>query len=113
MLKKHLENLKSSLPSSDTYVEIQNIAHQLAGAAGTYGFGSLTDLGGALDDWIEFRGHTLGGDGPNSAIRFTQILLDAIEEARKTGADPRATRSRAESVEFISAAEALASGSTS
>ena len=62
--------------------EVQFVAHKLAGAAATYGFPTLSRIGGALDDALD-SGFLGQGDLPE----FTALLDEALSEAAKSG-DP-------------------------
>ena len=100
-----LEHLAESL------TDVRFIAHKLAGAAGSYGFQSLTDAGGALDDLITLcpeKSRDL-----ESLRQATELLLEMISEALSTREDPTRLRADKRYVELIFAAESLLSEATS
>ncbi|OFZ83260.1 MAG: hypothetical protein A2583_03235 [Bdellovibrionales bacterium RIFOXYD1_FULL_53_11] len=56
LLATALAAIKPAVPDAnvdEALKTIQFVAHKLAGAAGSYGFGKLTEIGGRIDDLLD------------------------------------------------------------
>ncbi len=89
-LRKHLIELRSSGRdefecASDLGSQIRYLAHNLAGAAESYGFKSLSEVSGKLDD--ELSHSSTIPLGP--MIGVTELLAGLLEAAARTGKNPQ------------------------
>jgi hypothetical protein len=71
--------------------------------AGSYGFPTLSDVSGRIDDWLQARAGLDEADGARLA-RFCDLLIRALELASASGKDPDAIASDPGMVELISCA---------
>jgi HPt (histidine-containing phosphotransfer) domain-containing protein len=63
---------------------LQHVAHKLAGAAETYGFPTLSEIGGAIDDLLDMRGEKIAKE---DALNFARLLDESMKVAQN-GEDP-------------------------
>ena len=83
--KALLEAIAAAPASDEQIAKIRLVAHRLAGAAESYGFAALTQVSGALDDWI-CSGQAKGAS--ELLGQKTAMLARALALARTSRQDP-------------------------
>jgi len=64
--------------------KVVEIAHKLAGAAGSYGFGALTQAASAFEDWAGLRE---SGHDPDIARAGVELMIEMLERSAAVGKD--------------------------
>lgn len=94
---------------SNSYPPALEVAHKLAGAAGSFGFPILSEGAAALEDCLT---PPSGTDSRDFTV-FVKAVIRAIESVARDKADCETIRQDKDWKRLISAAEALASESSS
>lgn len=91
--------------------QIGEIAHKLAGVAGSYGFKKLGEIASLLEDWIDSHGEE--PVEPGSLRRFSALLETALDQAQTARNDPSALAADPVFAELIYAVESRSAAASS
>ncbi len=68
--------------------EVASVAHKVAGSAESYGFPTLSQIGGAMDDLLSFGSMPAGADGVAAWGTYAELLGEALGEAAISKKNP-------------------------